>query len=58
MRGNLLKRSQVTFKDGKKRICMKKVIEQNQGHDDFVFHDGPPYAKWKYAYWTYVKQNY
>ncbi|MDD8048550.1 MAG: isoleucine--tRNA ligase [Thomasclavelia sp.] len=22
----------------------EKVIAQNEGHDDFVFHDGPPYA--------------
>ena len=44
MRGNLPKKEPGYVQRWQETHMYEKVIEQNQGHDDFVFHDGPPYA--------------
>ena len=44
MRGNLPKKGPGYVQRWQETHMYEKVIEQNQGHDDFVFHDGPPYA--------------
>ncbi len=44
MRGNLPKKEPKYVERWKETDMYNKVIKQNEGHDDFVFHDGPPYA--------------
>ena len=44
MRGNLPKKEPGYVQRWKDLDMYHKVIQQNEGKDDFVFHDGPPYA--------------
>ncbi len=44
MRGNLPKKEPGYVQRWQDNKMYEKVVAQNQGHDDFVFHDGPPYA--------------
>ncbi|MEE0966806.1 MAG: isoleucine--tRNA ligase [Bacilli bacterium] len=44
MRGNLPKKEPKYVERWQQNDMYNKVIKQNEGHDDFVFHDGPPYA--------------
>ena len=44
MRGNLPKKEPGYVQRWQENKMYEKVIKQNEGHDDFVFHDGPPYA--------------
>lgn len=44
MRGNLPKKEPSYVERWQEAHMYEKVIQQNEGKDDFVFHDGPPYA--------------
>lgn len=44
MRGNLPKKEPKYVERWKESDMYNKVIKQNEGKDDFIFHDGPPYA--------------
>ncbi len=44
MRGNLPKKEPTYVKKWQESNMYEKVIQQNEGKDSFVFHDGPPYA--------------
>ncbi len=44
MRGNLPKKEPKYVERWQKENMYERVIEQNKGKEDFVFHDGPPYA--------------
>ena len=44
MRGNLPKKEPGYVARWQDAHMYEKVIQQNEGKDDFVFHDGPPYA--------------
>lgn len=44
MRGNLPKKEPTYVKRWQDSHMYEKVIQQNEGKDSFVFHDGPPYA--------------
>ena len=44
MRGNLPKKEPVYVQRWQEAKMYEKVLEQNKNHDDFMFHDGPPYA--------------
>ncbi len=44
MRGNLPKKEPGYVQRWQDSHMYEKVIQQNEGHQDFVFHDGPPYA--------------
>lgn len=44
MRGNLPKKEPTYVKRWQDSNMYEKVIQQNEGKDSFVFHDGPPYA--------------
>lgn len=44
MRGNLPKKEPKYVERWQESRMYEKVIQQNEGKDDFVFHDGPPYA--------------
>lgn len=44
MRGNLPKKEPGYVQRWQEAHMYEKVIKQNEGQDDFVFHDGPPYA--------------
>lgn len=44
MRGNLAKNEPKYVERWKEQRTYYKVVEQNKGHDDYLFHDGPPYA--------------
>lgn len=44
MRGNLPKKEPKYVERWQQNDMYNKVIKQNEGHDDFIFHDGPPYA--------------
>ena len=44
MRGNLPKKEPKYVERWQQNDMYNKVIKQNEGHDDFVFHDGPPYG--------------
>ncbi len=44
MRGNLPKKEPAYVERWQNAHMYEKVIQQNEGKDDFVFHDGPPYA--------------
>jgi len=44
MRGNLPKKEPSYVQRWSESNMYEKVIQQNTGKDDFVFHDGPPYA--------------
>ena len=55
MRGNLPKKEPKYVERWQETDMYNKVIQQNEGKESFIFHDGPPLCKWKYAYGTYVK---
>ena len=44
MRGNLPKKEPKYVERWQENDMYNKVIQQNEGKDSFVFHDGPPYA--------------
>ncbi|MCD7839696.1 MAG: isoleucine--tRNA ligase, partial [Erysipelotrichaceae bacterium] len=44
MRGKLPTKEPKYVERWQENHMYEKVIKQNEGHDDFVFHDGPPYA--------------
>ena len=44
MRGNLPKKEPKYVQRWQDNNMYEKVIQQNEGKDSFVFHDGPPYA--------------
>ncbi len=44
MRGNLPKKEPAFIQRWQEANMYEKVIQQNEGKDEFVFHDGPPYA--------------
>ncbi len=44
MRGNLPKKEPAYVQRWADTEMYEKVIAQNSGNDDFIFHDGPPYA--------------
>lgn len=44
MRGNLPKKEPTYVQRWQENNMYEKVIQQNEGKDSFVFHDGPPYA--------------
>ena len=44
MRGNLPKKEPKYVERWQEAHMYEKVIQQNEGNKDFVFHDGPPYA--------------
>lgn len=44
MRGNLPKKEPIYVQRWQDNHMYEKVIKQNEGHESFVFHDGPPYA--------------
>lgn len=44
MRGKLPTKEPKYVERWQENHMYEKVIQQNEGHDDFVFHDGPPYA--------------
>ncbi|MCD8027588.1 MAG: isoleucine--tRNA ligase [Erysipelotrichaceae bacterium] len=44
MRGKLPTKEPKYVERWQQNHMYEKVIQQNEGHDDFVFHDGPPYA--------------
>lgn len=44
MRGNLPKKEPKYVERWQQNDMYNKVIKQNEGHEDFIFHDGPPYA--------------
>lgn len=44
MRGNLPKKEPKYVERWQQNDMYNKILKQNEGHDDFVFHDGPPYA--------------
>ena len=44
MRGNLPKKEPAYVERWQKNDTYNQVIKQNEGHNSFVFHDGPPYA--------------
>ncbi len=44
MRGNLPKKEPKYVQRWQESKMYEKVIAQNEGNQDFVFHDGPPYA--------------
>lgn len=44
MRGNLPKKEPKYVQRWQENNMYEKVIQQNEGKDSFVFHDGPPYA--------------
>ncbi|MCB6314132.1 class I tRNA ligase family protein, partial [Gordonibacter pamelaeae] len=51
MRGNLPKKEPKYVERWQKENMYERVIEQNKGKEDFIFHDGPPYA---YYHWHMV----
>ena len=53
MRGNLPKKEPKYVERWQENDMYNKVIQQNEGKDSFVFHDGPPYA-----HGAYVKQSH
>ena len=44
MRGNLPKKEPKYVERWQEANMYEKVLEQNKGNEEFVFHDGPPYA--------------
>ena len=44
MRGNLPKKEPKYVERWQEANMYEKVIEQNKGNEEFIFHDGPPYA--------------
>ena len=44
MRGNLPKKEPKYVERWLESRMYEKVVQQNEGKDDFIFHDGPPYA--------------
>ena len=44
MRGNLPKKEPKYVERWQESRMYEKVIQQNEGKDEFIFHDGPPYA--------------
>ena len=44
MRGNLPKKEPLFVQRWQESNMYEKVLQQNEGKEDFVFHDGPPYA--------------
>lgn len=44
MRGNLPKKEPTYVQRWQENNMYEKVIQQNEGKESFVFHDGPPYA--------------
>jgi len=44
MRGNLPRKEPTYVQRWQENNMYEKVIQQNEGKDSFVFHDGPPYA--------------
>lgn len=44
MRGNLPKKEPLYVERWQENSMYEKVLQQNEGKEEFVFHDGPPYA--------------
>ena len=54
MRGNLPKKEPGYVQRWQENKMYEKVIKQNEGHDDFVFHDGPPYVRIVYTLYSWM----